>query len=99
MSDVHKGYDIGKIIRQCQNQPVMDRLTMCLMDMTTNSAPVYRKILGSGALLSLNLDYVRFATASSFRLCLALLLKCRNMVWKSRLKFMRCSSARLTKIL
>jgi EAL domain-containing protein (putative c-di-GMP-specific phosphodiesterase class I) len=57
MSDVHKGYDIGKIIRQCQNQPVMDRLTMCLMDMTINSAPVYRKILGSGALLSLNLDY------------------------------------------
>lgn len=58
MSDVHKGYDIGTIIRQCQNQPVMDRLTMCLMDMTINSAPVYRKILGSGALLSLNLDYV-----------------------------------------
>ncbi|OSQ31608.1 EAL domain-containing protein [Thalassospira sp. MCCC 1A03138] len=57
MSDVHKGYDIGKIIRQCQNQPVMDRLMMCLMDMTINSAPVYRKILGSGALLSLNLDY------------------------------------------
>ncbi|MBR9779018.1 MAG: EAL domain-containing protein [Rhodospirillales bacterium] len=56
-SDVHKGYDIGTIIRQCQNQPVMDRLTMCLMDMTINSAPVYRKILGSGALLSLNLDY------------------------------------------
>lgn len=58
MSDVHKGYDIGTIIRQCQNQPVMDRLTMCLMDITINSAPVYRKILGSGALLSLNLDYV-----------------------------------------
>ncbi|PTB85612.1 hypothetical protein C9939_04460 [Pseudidiomarina aestuarii] len=49
---------MGTIIRQCQNQPVMDRLTMCLMDITINSAPVYRKILGSGALLSLNLDYV-----------------------------------------
>ncbi len=55
MPELQKRFGIEQIIEGCRNQPVMNRLTTQLMGIMIDLAPVYRKTLGSGTRVSMNL--------------------------------------------
>ena len=56
MPDLQKRFDIGQIFEGCRNQPVMNRLTMHIMETMIDLAPLYREALGPSARISMNVD-------------------------------------------
>lgn len=56
MPDLQKRFDIGQIFEDCRNQPVMNRLTMHIMETMIDLAPLYREALGPSARISMNVD-------------------------------------------